>query len=91
MKQLQQLNAQEIPLCLFFNRINHLRPISLWFAVINRLGNGVFWYVLILTLPLIYGVAALRGCLPHADGRTDWFADLPAVEKLDCAGAAVLL
>lgn len=59
MKMLHRLNAQEIPVCLIFNRINHLKPVSLFFAAISRLGNGVFWYVLILMLPLIHGTAAL--------------------------------
>lgn len=60
MKHLHRLNDREIPLCLIFNRINHLRPISLFFAVISRLGNGIFWYVLMLILPLLYGLEALR-------------------------------
>jgi undecaprenyl-diphosphatase len=59
MKLLHQLNDREIPLCLIFNRANHLKPISLLFAAISRLGNGVFWYVLILMLPALYGRAAL--------------------------------
>lgn len=60
MKHLHRLNDREIPLCLLFNRINHLKPISLFFAIISRLGNGVFWYVLMLMLPLIYGLEALH-------------------------------
>lgn len=59
MKLIQQLNDREIPLCLLFNRINHVRPVSLFFALISRLGNGVFWYVLMLLLPVLYGLGAL--------------------------------
>ena len=59
MKIIQQLNERELPLCLLFNRINHLKPISLFFAAISRLGNGVFWYVLILMLPLVHGLEAI--------------------------------
>ncbi|TXH67042.1 MAG: phosphatase PAP2 family protein [Thiothrix sp.] len=59
MKLLHHLNAREIPLCLLLNRINRLRPISRFFAGISRLGNGVFWYTLMLMLPLIYGSSAL--------------------------------
>lgn len=59
MKLLHQLNAREIPLCLLLNRINHMRPISRFFAGISRLGNGVFWYTLMLMLPLIYGWPAV--------------------------------
>lgn len=66
MKRLHQLNDREIPLCLLFNRINHLKPISLFFAAVSRLGNGVFWYVLMLMLPILYGNAALPVALHMA-------------------------
>lgn len=55
MKLLHQLNDREIPLCLLFNKVNHLKPVSLFFAIISRLGNGVVWYVLMLILPLLHG------------------------------------
>jgi len=55
---LHRLNQREIPGCLFFNRINHKKSVSRFFAVISRLGNGVFWYVLMLVLPVIYGNSA---------------------------------
>lgn len=60
---LQQLNAREIPLCLLFNRMNHLRPISRFFALISRLGNGVFWYCLMLALPLLHGSLGVQAAL----------------------------
>jgi len=66
MKRLHQLNAHEIPLCLLFNRINHLRPVSLFFALISRLGDGVFWYVLMLLLPVFYGLGAIQVSLHMA-------------------------
>ncbi|MGB3917303.1 MAG: phosphatase PAP2 family protein [Thiothrix litoralis] len=66
MKLLHQLNDREIPLCLLFNRVNHLKPISLFFAAISRLGNGVFWSVLMLMLPLSYGWQALQVSLHMA-------------------------
>lgn len=66
MKRLHQLNAHEIPLCLLFNRINHLRPVSLFFALISRLGDGVFWYVLMLLLPVFYGLEAIQVSLHMA-------------------------
>jgi len=31
-----------------------------FFAIISRLGDGVFWYVLMLCLPLVYGGQALQ-------------------------------
>ena len=66
MKRLHQLNAHEIPLCLLFNRINHLRPVSQFFALISRLGDGVFWYVLMLLLPVFYGLEAVQVSLHMA-------------------------
>lgn len=66
MKTIHRLNEQEIPLCLLFNRVNHLKPVSLFFAMISRLGNGVFWYVLILMLPLIHGATAINASLHMA-------------------------
>ena len=60
MKVIDELNKYEIPLCLLFNRANHFRQISVFFAAISRLGNGVFWYVLILMLPIVYGMEAMH-------------------------------
>lgn len=33
------------------------------FAIVSRLGNGVFWYTLMLLLPLMYGEAGLYPAL----------------------------
>lgn len=60
MRLLQRMSDVEIPLCLLFNRINHRRLVSRVFAVTSRLGDGIFWYVLMLSLPLIYGWEGLR-------------------------------
>jgi undecaprenyl-diphosphatase len=49
----------ELRLCF---RLNHALDQYLtqrFFAVISRLGNGVLWYVLMLVLPFVYGVAAI--------------------------------
>ena len=59
MKILHDLNKHEIPLCLLFNRANRCQIVSRFFAVISRLGDGVFWYVLIVMLPIIYGSEAM--------------------------------
>lgn len=66
MNLLHQLNACEIPLCLRLNRINRLRPINRFFAGISRLGNGIFWYILMLMLPLTYGWSAVYVSLQMA-------------------------
>ena len=46
-------------LCERFNRANQYKLIRHCFRFISRLGNGVFWYVLILVLPYMYGSQAL--------------------------------
>ncbi|MBA3581041.1 MAG: phosphatase PAP2 family protein [Gammaproteobacteria bacterium] len=51
--------ARELGLCLKLNHGCNKPLIKQFFSVISRLGNGVFWYSLILVLPLIYGVDAL--------------------------------
>jgi len=53
------LDKTEERFCTYLNRITYNHNISLFFSVISRLGNGVFWYVLILSLPFIYGLSAL--------------------------------
>lgn len=60
MKYLHQLNAREIPLCLLFNRVNRIQPVSWFFGIISRLGDGIFWYVLMLMLPILYGWPAVQ-------------------------------
>jgi undecaprenyl-diphosphatase len=58
---IRRFDAAEERLCVTFNRLSDPRVIRLFFAAISRLGNGVFWYVLILSLPLVAGAnGALR-------------------------------
>ena len=49
------LSDTELPVCLFFNRFNHKTALSLFFGLISRLGNGIFWYVLMVVLPVLHG------------------------------------
>lgn len=53
------MDQYEYQLCLLFNKYSTNTLVRAFFAVISRLGNGVFWYGLILSLPLIYGKPAL--------------------------------
>jgi undecaprenyl-diphosphatase len=41
--------------CRRFNRVNRLRPLGRFFAMASRLGDGVFWYTLMLMLPVFDG------------------------------------
>lgn len=60
---LHRMNQREIPICIFFNKINQKKAISLFFSIISRLGDGIFWYMLMLSLPLIYGPAGIYAAL----------------------------
>jgi len=49
----------DMKLCGFFNRACHYNFVQLIFSVISRLGNGIFWYVLMIALPIIYDLSAI--------------------------------
>jgi len=50
-----RLQEFDVNLCIQFNRISAYRLAELFFRIISRLGNGVFWFSLMLALPLVYG------------------------------------
>lgn len=52
---IRRFDAAEERLCVAFNRWSDRRVVRAFFAVVSRLGNGVFWYVLILALPFTHG------------------------------------
>lgn len=54
----RRVDAAELAWCLRLNRGCARREIRTFFAAVSRLGNGVFWYTLILSLPLLYGPQA---------------------------------
>lgn len=49
----------ELRYCLALNRTSHYRLVRSFFGVVSRLGDGVLWYALILTLPVLQGAAGL--------------------------------
>ncbi len=55
---LRQIEVLDLALCIRFNRFSRFRILRDSFGIISRLGNGVFWYVLMATLPLVQGSAA---------------------------------
>jgi undecaprenyl-diphosphatase len=57
------IDALEHAWCLRLNRACSRNPVRQLFACVSRLGDGVFWYALLLMLPLIYGS---RGVFPAA-------------------------
>ena len=52
---LTDIARYESGICLSLNRINRRRVIGPFFATVSRLGDGVFWYALMLLMPLVYG------------------------------------
>ncbi|MBI1422869.1 MAG: phosphatase PAP2 family protein [Gammaproteobacteria bacterium] len=49
----------EMGFCVSVNRTFSAPSLQRFFAVISRLGDGVFWYTLMLCLPLLYGSQAI--------------------------------
>jgi len=61
-----RIDAAEYGLCCRLNRGAH-RPLPRRvFQIASRLGNGVAWYVLILALPVLYGVGAVKPAIAMA-------------------------
>jgi undecaprenyl-diphosphatase len=52
---LARLENAEVRFCLRANRGCESRVVLALFAAVSRLGDGVFWYGLMLALPLLYG------------------------------------
>ena len=44
------LDEAELSLCIYFNRISQQHSLERIFAIISRLGDGVFWYSLITVI-----------------------------------------
>jgi undecaprenyl-diphosphatase len=59
-------DAAELSLCLLLNRGCSRRPVREFFGIISRLGDGVFWYALVLALPILYGEGGLLPALQMA-------------------------
>jgi undecaprenyl-diphosphatase len=62
----ERVDAAEEALCLRLNRgCRHAVARDL-FRLVSRLGDGVFWYLLMLLLPVMFGERALRPALVMA-------------------------
>lgn len=60
---LQQLNEIEAPICRAWSQASQRERVRRPFAIVSRLGDGVFWYSLILALPLADGWDGARAGL----------------------------
>lgn len=52
---LERAVARELSVCIWLNHACHYESIRRLFATVSWLGDGKFWYSLILMLPLFYG------------------------------------
>jgi undecaprenyl-diphosphatase len=55
----ERVDAVEERMCMRLNRGCHRAAVRDFFRVVSRLGDGVFWYVLMLLLPVVFGERAL--------------------------------
>jgi undecaprenyl-diphosphatase len=55
-----RIGAAEVGLCRRLNRGASFALPRRIFRVASRLGDGIVWYVLILALPVLYGVSAVK-------------------------------
>lgn len=62
----RRVDAFEHAWCLRLNRSCHVQFVRTFFSVVSRLGDGVFWYALILLLPVFYGESGLMPALRMA-------------------------
>ncbi len=61
-----RFNEVDLSLCLLLNRHVRRQAVRRFFAVVSRLGNGVFWYALMAVLPLTFGRVGLTAALHMA-------------------------
>ena len=51
----KKVDDYELKTCLYLNKFAQKRVVCSFFWWISRLGDGAFWYTLMLTLPIVYG------------------------------------
>jgi len=56
---MHRLHKADLDLCIYCNRGCKYNSVVRFFSLISRLGDGIFWYSLVLILPFIYGQDAL--------------------------------
>ena len=62
----ERVDAAEEALCLRLNRGCRSARLRDFFRIVSRLGDGVFWYLLLLLLPVYFGERALLPALAMA-------------------------
>ena len=56
---LARLDSLEVRLCLPVNSAGRYPLVRNYFAAVSRLGDGVAWYTLLASLPLLFGTGAI--------------------------------
>jgi undecaprenyl-diphosphatase len=57
--RIDRLTQRELNWCLLVNRSTAQVPVERLFAIVSRLGDGVFWYVLMACMIAFYGQEAM--------------------------------
>jgi len=60
-RRFARLDALEARTCRACNRFARIGPVKHYFRVVSRLGDGVAWYAMLVTLPVVFGASAWRG------------------------------
>lgn len=63
---LWRLDVAEVVVCRWLNRLSNVPTVRAVFWLASRLGDGLFWYVLMLVLPVAYGLPGLYVSLQMA-------------------------
>lgn len=61
-----RVSAVDNSLCLLVNRMANQRILARFFLFVSRIGDGIFWYSLMLALPFIYGVEGIYAAVVMA-------------------------
>jgi undecaprenyl-diphosphatase len=56
---LDRLSNHELALCQHCNRRAEWLPTQQFYRVVSRLGDGIFWYLLMMLLPALFGTQGL--------------------------------
>ncbi len=56
---LTRMNDFDGILCVKLSQVSHYRTVRSWFRLMSRLGDGVFWYTLMLAIIIVQGTSAL--------------------------------
>ena len=65
-RAIARFDILEHALCVRLNRTSHRIVVRRFFSLVSRLGDGVFWYVLMLVLALTQGRSGLMAALQMA-------------------------